>query len=103
MLARCNRAMDRGSYSTDLVVTALLGCGSLFAFVLWHVIAATRAHINATLLAFRVRCFHTQRKFVHAAVVFFVFSKSESQTVARGEIADDLRESAAVIAGAIHV
>src|SRR5207247_5618308 len=50
-----------------------------------------------------VECFHPDRELMHATVVLLLLAERETQTIARGQVADDLCQAGTVVAGSAHV
>src|SRR5882672_6609072 len=78
----------------------LVGC--LIAIAPGHVVAAPRTYFQLALFAFGIESSHAHGKFMHPPIVFLVFAEGKPKTVTRGEIADDLRETCPIVAGAIN-
>src|SRR5262249_32867159 len=49
------------------------------------------------IFAFLVACLYSNSKFMHSAVVLFIFGEREAKTVPRGEITHNSRQTRAVI------
>jgi len=56
-----------------------------------------RAHFELAGLAL-ASGLHSDREFMHPAIVLFLLAKCKSQTIARGQVADDLSQAGAVVA-----